>query len=83
MKRKNPDPDTGRLGLLSGRKERRYLINRYGISGRATVENVVGSLEENFPVSLKPAYENTTLRSSSYWLGKTMFSSLRPGCVGQ
>lgn len=36
------------LEPLAGRKPRRYLVNRY-IPGRNTVENVVHSLESNFP----------------------------------
>lgn len=36
------------LETLAGRKERRYLINRY-IAGRGTVENVVAALEDNYP----------------------------------
>lgn len=36
------------LEPLAGRKERRYLINRY-VAGRNTVQNVVASLEDNYP----------------------------------
>lgn len=62
------------LEAFSGRKERRYLINRY-ISGRATVENVVGSLEENFPgeVLKTRIREHDTLVEAIGW-GTDIFS---------
>lgn len=56
------------LERFSGRKERRYLVNRY-IPGRETVENVVASLKQSYPgeVLRSKIHENDKLVEAIGW----------------
>lgn len=62
------------LESMAGHKERRYLINRY-IAGRNTVENVVATLEENYPGEVLKTRigEHDTLVEAIGW-GTDIFS---------